>query len=224
MTRAYPLAWPTGWPRTAADKRKPGHFKILSQEAGQSWRRARAVTIHAAMRRVTDELDRLGAKSVTVSSNLDRNRDGSPSSRQQRIDDPGIAVYFAVKGEPRVLACDRYTDAAQNMAAIAAHIDALRTMMRHGVGTTEQAFAGYAALPPPAGGAPGAPPKRPWREIFGKWADSIDALDDADARTLLLDVAYRRLAKEAHPDAGGSTERMTELNEALAEAKREIES
>jgi hypothetical protein len=219
MTRAYPLEWPVGWPRTAETARRYGAFKSMSEGS----RMARPVTIFAAMRRVTDELDRLGAKGVVVSSNLDRNRDGSPKSEQRRIADPGIAVYFAVKGQPRVLACDRYTEAAQNMAAIAAHIDALRTMLRHGVGTADQAFAGYAALPPPPGdGTPAAPQPRPWREVLGEWASLIDAANDETIRAALIDTAFKNLSKKAHPDAGGSDAAMAELNAARDQAKKEF--
>jgi len=35
---------------------------------------------------------------------------------------------------------------SDNIAAIAAHIEALRAQERYGVGTIEQAFAGYSAL------------------------------------------------------------------------------
>lgn len=227
MTEAYPLQWPAGWPRFKPEQRKRGAFKAVTTEYGQSggsWRRSRELTIYAGLRRITDELDRLGAKGCVVSSNLLRNNDGSPRSSQRSPDDPGIAVYFQHKGQARVLACDRYDRPADNMAAIAAHLDAMRTMIRHGVGTAEQAFAGYSALPPPggAGAGAGARAPRPWREVFGKWAASIDAVDDPDARAAVLAAAFRALSKDAHPDSGGSHERMAELNDAHAAAKKEF--
>lgn len=153
MPETYPLSWPTGWPRSTAQSRVRGRFKSVTRESyssgGGTYTRARELTIYAAMRRITDELDRLGACGALVSSNLQRNNDGTPRSQQREPDDPGVAVYFQHKGQPRVLACDRYDRTADNMAAIAAHLDAMRTMLRHGVGTAEQAFAGYQALPPP---------------------------------------------------------------------------
>jgi hypothetical protein len=122
-----------------------------------------------------------------------------------------------------VLACHRYTEAAQNMAAIAAHIDALRTMLRHGVGTADQAFAGYAALPPPTGdAAPAAPRVRAWREVFGEWANAIDTTSDAEIRAALIETAFRNLSRKAHPDTGGSDAAMAELNAARDAAKKDF--
>jgi hypothetical protein len=60
-------------------------------------------------------------------------------------------VYFKLHGKDRVLACDKWDRVADNIAAIAAHIDAIRRQDRYGVGTIDQAFAGYSALPPPGG-------------------------------------------------------------------------
>ena len=61
-------------------------------------------------------------------------------------DDPGVAVYFQLHDKERVLACDKWDTVADNIAAIAAHIDGIRRQDRYGVGTIDQAFAGYSAL------------------------------------------------------------------------------
>ena len=45
-------------------------------------------------------------------------------------------LYFRLKDKPIVLACDRYDTVEANLAAIAAHIDAMRAMERHDVGAT----------------------------------------------------------------------------------------
>jgi hypothetical protein len=92
-----------------------------------------------------------------------------------------------------------------NLAAIAAHIAAIRAVDRYGVGTMEQAFAGYAALPPAREAA------RPWWEIL--WIG-----DDASVEE--IQDAWRRLAKEHHPDAGGNPEFMAEINAARDAAMR----
>jgi DnaJ-domain-containing protein 1 len=73
----------------------------------------------------------------------------------------------------------------------------------------EQAFSGFAALPP-------AGPK-PWREVLGVHGVSGEMAREV-ART-----RYRELAAEAHPDrAGGSHERMAEINAAYEAAKLEL--
>lgn len=86
---------------------------------------------------------------VVISSNVALRRDGLPYSNQRRPDDPGVAVYFRLKGKPHVLACDRWLSPEENLWAIAKHIDAMRGQERWGVGTLEQAFTGYMALPAP---------------------------------------------------------------------------
>lgn len=61
--------------------------------------------------------------------------------------DRGAAVYFEMKGKPVSLACDKWNRVEDNIWAIAKHIEALRGQQRWGVGSIEQAFRGYTALP-----------------------------------------------------------------------------
>ena len=69
----------------------------------------------------------------------------------------------------------------------------------------EQAFTGFAALPP-KGGA------KPWWEVLGV---------HEDAHVDYVRAAYLELVRVHHPDAGGNTERMAEINEAYRQAKEE---
>lgn len=151
----YPLSWPTGWVRTASHQRKRAAFHqrkpVYFQDGRTGYSQKAALTVGDALTRLEGELSRLGARSVVISSNLRVRQDGLPYSQQAKsLDDPGVAVYFRLKGAPRALACDRWTSAADNIAAIAGHVNAIRAVDRYGVGTIEQAFAGYAALPPTA--------------------------------------------------------------------------
>lgn len=134
----------------------------------------------------------LRASDVIVSSNLVLGIRGEPLANQAEPRDPGAAVYFKLKGKDRVLACDRWNRTASNLAAIAAHINAIRAVDRYGVGTLDQAFAGYDRLP-----APGADNRPAWRHIF-KFGDTAPVtVADVQAR-------YRSLAKEI-ADGGGDT-------------------
>lgn len=212
---AYPLSWPTGWPRTAATKRTRARFStketVYYNDGKTSHQRSRELTIYAAMRRLTDELARLGVRSesILISTNVETKRDGQPRSDRRAPDDPGVAVYFRLTGKDRVLACDKWDRVADNMAAVAGHIDAIRRQERYGVGTMDQAFAGYAALPPP-----GAHAQRRWQAVlFGP--DGEGTIGDAEN-------AYRRLARQRHPDNGGSHDQMAELNRAIADARKEL--
>ena len=211
---SYPLSWPFGWPRTPAAKRKRAQFSTRESYTTRigdqvyNGTKKRDLSIYGAMRRLTDEIGRLGGTRMLLSSNVETRRDGQPRSDRRPPEDPGVAIYFVLNGKDRVLACDKWDRVADNIAAIAAHIDAIRRQERYGVGTIEQAFAGYAALPPP-----GQTAKRPWREVL--IVRPHHTLADIEA-------AYRTLARERHPDFGGSTDQMAELNAAIADARREL--
>jgi hypothetical protein len=148
---------------------------------------------------------------VLLSTNVMLGASGLPRADRKTPDDPGVAVYFELHGKDRVLACDKWDSVAGNMAAIANHIDAIRRVDRYGVGTLDQAFAGYDALP-----APGAHNRPPWRKVFG-------FKDDQDVTSETIQTAYRDLAKLMHPDLqGGSHDAMSQLNEARDIALREL--
>ena len=197
----FPLSWPQGWPRTPPARRKPAKFSKYGK-----W-----LTTTQGLDRLKAELERLGAREVLVSTNIELNRYGDPYSRQPSVSDVGVAAYFKLNGKDRVLACDRWTTTADNLAGIAAHIECVRGIDRYGVGTLDQAFAGYDALPPP-----GATAKIPWRKVFGFAADT-------HVSAAMVDDFYKTLAKQFHPDLqGGSTEAMAMLNAARDEALAEI--
>lgn len=200
----FPLTWPPAWKRTPAYKRQAPRFHCVGSEtkrwtdgSSSTWRTKRALSVADATGRVLAECQRLGARDVIISSNLAIRLDGLPRSNQAAPADPGVAVYFRLRGNDRVLACDAYRSVAGNLAAIAAHIDALRAIDRYGVGTLEQAFAGYTALPPDA--------SIDWWVVLGvSRAASID----------IIDARWRDLARTAHPDAGGSHDEMARVNAA----------
>lgn len=191
----YPLAWPAGWKRTTM-RRRAMFSKKRSSGYGYD-----NLEVGDGLDRLLGELRRLGARNPVISSNLQLNRDGSIRAGQAKmLADPGIAVYFRLNQQPRVLACDKWNSAADNMAAIAGHIEAIRTQERYGVGTLDQAFAGYAALPP-VGGTQGGD----WR---GELGIPVGALVTPD----MVEDRYRQLLKERHPDKGGSHDAVVRLN------------
>lgn len=171
---AYPLSWPVGWERTAAFKRRRSQF------ASRSLASARAF--------VLDELRLMKAQGLVISTNVELRRDGLPRSGRRQPEDPGVAVYFNLNAQPKVLACDRWHTVEENLWAIGKHIEALRGQQRWGVGTLEQAFRGYDALPSP---------KVTWWEV-------LEVDPQATPEEVLR--AYRRKARACHPDAGGSAD------------------
>ena len=213
MIPAFPLQWPTGWPRTPAGAAKPGRFAMKS--SGKSYVSMTDITIAEATRRVLAELARMGIdrQDVVISTNLTLRLDGLPRSGQPAPRDAGAAVYWQTsKGERRVMAIDQYWKVEENLAAIAATLEAMRAIERHGgAQILDRAFTGFTALPAPTA-------KRHWRDVL-----RFDA--HAAPTTTALKYQYRRLARELHPDrTGGSDAAMSELNVALAEAEQEIRS
>lgn len=205
MTIAYPLQWPKGRPRRAAALRKDPKFNRKEREYSKvgagSWNVTREITIAVAIQRLQQELDRIGARHPVVSSNVELRLDGLPRLGRNAPDDPGVAVYFELSGKPHCLPCDVYTTVAGNIAAVAAHIEATRAIERHGVASVAEVFSGFVALPPP-GSAP--------------WWQVLQVSESATREE--IEAAYRRLARERHPDRCGSHEMMAELNRARDEA------
>lgn len=193
----FPLEWPPGWKRTMYHARRHPMFK-----SGGNW-----IGHRAALDRLELELDRLGAKNVTLSTNLELKFDGTPRGDFKPAD-PGVAVYFRFKGRATVLACDAYHTVPGNVAVIAAHISSLRAIDRYGVGTIEQALAGYRALP--------ADTAADWRAVMGFGRDERVSVDQLTKR-------WKERAREVHPDRpGGSEEKMTQLNRAKDYALAEL--
>lgn len=196
----YPLDWPAGKPRTKSPKHSP------------FGRVGKSLTVAVGTKEVLHELSLMGVGdwNVVISTNIQLRRDGLPYSRQEGLDDAGVAVYFRIGDEPHVLACDAWFSVAENLRAIARHINALRGMERWGVGSLKQAFTGYRALPEAASGAS-------WRRVLELGDGEVS---EGDVRT-----AYRRLALTRHPDRpSGSQEAFVELQGALGDALREIGS
>ena len=197
--QAYPLQWPSGWPR--ARNRERASFGTTGRNR---YGNREPLTINEARQRLADELDRLGAIYVTLSTNLELRLDGAPRSGQPEPTDPGAAVYFQLAGKPTTLACDKWDRAADNIAAIAKHIEALRGIDRWGVGTAAQAFAGYQSLPAP----------EQWWQVLGV---------SERANRAEISIAYRKLANGAHPDKGGSDAAMARINAARDDGLRRFE-
>lgn len=187
---AYPLQWPTGWKRTPPPSRTRAKFGRKTKTEGRSYATHTELTIAQANQRVREELQRMGIRDsdLVVSTNLELRLDGQPRSGQRAPADPGVAVYWRERGGdvPRCMAVDRYDRVEDNLAAIAATLDAMRAIERHGgAAILERAFTGFAALP----------------STTVHWPDVLGVA----AHTPTNDVreAYRRLRSRHHPDSPG---------------------
>ena len=193
MQKHCPLVWPRGWKRTPELERRPSKFHY----------QRRRLTITEGYGRVAEQIPHLGdfnTASVSTDWPIYRSngRYGERGTyhKSHRIEDPGASVYFFLDGTERVFASDHYNSIADNLAAIAKHLEAMRGMLRWGVGDMRQAFAGYAALPPS---------QEEWWLVLGiPRTSAIEEVQDA----------FRRLAIDAHPDHGGREHDMARLNAA----------
>lgn len=194
MTEAYPLTWPEGWPRTPDYKRKAySQFKT---------------TFDRARSELTNELRMLGAKDVIISSWLPLRRDGMPYADQarRRLDDPGVAVYFTLRGRQMVMARDAFGSVHDNLRSIGLGIAHLRGLERHGGGTMmERAFEGFAALPSPTS-------RDCWAILGLKPCASADEIN----------AQFRTLSKKHHPDVGGDHSEFAAVNAARTAALQKV--
>jgi len=212
---AYPLQWPQGWPRTEPGSRKRAQFGQMKQgRYGKG-----ALSIAQATRRVMQEISaytkrgrvwRIPLDQVVISTNLTvRKSDGLPKSGQRTPEDPGVAVYFELDGKNQVIPCDKYDRIADNLAAVAATLESLRALERHGTGIMERAFTGFEALPSPeqAGGIA-------WRTVLE--VPQSAGLEEARRAYLLLRSRY-------HPDKpDGSVHQFEQIQNAWALAQQEL--
>jgi hypothetical protein len=208
----YPLCWPANWKRTtvraaaAFGKTNVQHRDGMAHYAGKS-----KISILDAINRIADELRRMGIKeeNVIVSTNIPLNLSGTPRGDRGEPSDPGAAIYWIRNGKSQCMAIDRYNRVADNLAAIAATLEALRAIERHGGGSIlERAFIGFAALPASTG--------KPWREVLQFDASHNYSRD-------VIEDRFKHLARQLHPDkADGDHEAMVELNAARAAALAEL--
>lgn len=197
MIESYPLSWPDGWKRTSATHRS----------VKNTWKAG----FGRYLKDLLDELRKLGAQSVIVSSNLRLRRDGMPAADQREPNDAGIAVYFTFKKLQMCFACDRYTQTRWNLHAIGLTINAIRTIERNGASDMmERAFRGFTALPAKASDS--------WRDVLGFPHGAPVSKDSLDSR-------FRELAKAHHPDTGGERadpDQLRRILQARDEARIEL--
>lgn len=196
----YPLCWPDGWGRAASDTRKNGHFKTARH----------GVSVMDGIQRTLQQLAsmKISRDDVLISTNVPTRLDGMPRSDQREPSDPGAAVYWrkSQNAPMQCMAIDIYKSVADNLAAVAATLEAMRAIERHGgAQVQERTFRGFAALP--------AKTERDWWDVLGVRRDASRAVIEAN---------FRSLANDRHPDRGGSNEAMSELNRARTEALAEV--
>ncbi len=152
---------------------------------------------------------RLRSDDTVLSTNCRLLLNGTPRG-DEPISDPGVAIYFKLRGKPMVMATDYFSSVSSNIWRLAMALGYLRGLERHGGATMmEMAFSGFAALT-------GPDHKATCWEVLG--IDAKVAYPTPDAARTAINQAYRSRAEIVHPDKGGTDDAMSELNNARAQA------
>ncbi len=227
--RPYPLSWPPGRSRTNAGDREESKFGTMKQarrsdgsQAGYKTKQKRSFA--AARDALIRELDRITAPgdehNSVLSTNVRLRLDGQPAGNAKEPDDPGVAVYFVRRlesgaAQQYTICCDKYSRVADNCYALAMTLDSIRRIERHGSSQLmEQAFSGFAALPPSG--------DRHWSYVLAieeRWYGT-----GAAAMLVVVKTKYRELIVKKHSDRGSEHEHAVELNNARDNAIAELES
>lgn len=196
MIDAYPLSWPVGYKRTTGRISSP--FKQSMEKAQQFLRQ---------------ELNRMGASGLIVSSNIPVRKDGMfyTDWMNRKIDDPGVAIFFVYHGKDVTMCCDQYLRIWENIYALGKAIEALRGLERWGVSDfLDRAFTGFTALPPSI-----TPEVNIWHVL---------GLTEKPATLKEVINAYRKKAMVLHPDQpGGNVQMFQDLQDAYEKATQTFE-
>lgn len=188
---AYPLCWPAGWKRVR-------------------WRecsRFREKSFATCRDSLFEELRKLGAKKIILSTNIELRLDGIPYANRPQPADPGVAVYFTYRNRQMVFACDQWIKVEHNIRAVAKTIEAIRGIERWGASDMmERAFTGFQKL-------------SSGNEIDCCWS-FLGISSSCHPKDIV--IRYRELAKRYHPDHGGDQHKMSKLNAAYKEALKQV--
>jgi len=184
---AYPLQWPAGWPRTR--HRERSRFDTTFAKARDG---------------LANELEKMGARHVVLSTNIELRLDGQPYANRAQPGDPGVAVYFEYKKKPMTFACDRWDRIEDNIQAVRKTIEALRGIERWGASDMmERAFTGFTAVTDQTGD--------PWWIVLGV---------DRETTPGVVEAAYRAKRSRTHPDKGGNAAEFDRVQKAWTDYER----
>lgn len=217
MSKRFPLNWPEGWKRTAPSQRVRAHFnkqgpQRFNDQGQRIYTGKVQLSVNDGVQRILGALRQFGVNDgdAIISTNVPVRLDGLPYSQRTEPADPGVAIYWKRNKIEQAMAIDRYDRVADNIAAVAATLEAMRAIERHGgAEILNRTFTGFAALPERAGG-------RGWRDVF-----EVSPQDHLNADAIR--TRFNALAHKVHPDKpGGDRNKFEELIWARDAALREI--
>lgn len=188
------IDWPAQFGRTPpADRGRTSKF---------------GVTFHKTLEHIERELlDRVGADDWRVSTAASHRKKDSLPYADANLSDPAVVIRWSKDGQQFAVACDHYTDWRDNARAIGLYIREKWKMSDRPVTTGQSEFA-TARLPSGNEEAivADAPADQP---------EPHEVLDVApDASADVVEAAYRKKTKTAHPDQAGSAEELKRVRQA----------
>ena len=157
-------------------------------------------SLAGALKNVNNSLYMFGKDSKTpittmiISSNV--------TLGMQNPKESGVAIWFTWSEANLCIAVDRYQRVEDNLQAIHHIIEARRTELRHGgLHIVRQTFMGFKALPQST--------KRDWWVVLG-----------VSQKSTLFEIkaAWKQKLLMVHPDHGGSTQQLDEVQNAYKES------
>jgi hypothetical protein len=139
-------------------------------------------------------------------------RDGYPKT-DATPSHPGVIVSFDTKYGRLVYKCDTFRHWSVNLRAIALTLQALRKPDRYGVLNAGEQYTGQRLLT--AGGAATTMNVEEAAKLIASYADNKRGAEKLLlSEPQMVDVFFRTASRRAHPDAGGTADRMDQLTKA----------
>lgn len=121
---------------------------------------------------------------------------------------PGVILSFTSRHGPLRYACDSYNGWQSNVRAILLTLEALRGVERWGAAARAEQYRGWSELPS------GASSTEAMRRVLLDEGDPGADLDPGRLSEEGWRSVYRAALKSAHPDAGGTPERLRAVRQA----------
>lgn len=193
----YPLTWPEGRRRTPPGRRVRATYTVRGYAEAMS-----SLETEIARWQRRERTTRITDWQLTATH--------SGRGRPDTSGDPGASLWFVLGGqdisaaaELRVLACDRFVELPHNIRGLGLTMERLRLVDEVGAYSIVQATEGARLLPAPERAID-------WRQVLGLVA--------GDWPIRVVEDLYRSQAREA----GEGSARLTELNLAIAAARKEL--
>lgn len=203
-----PLVW--AGPRTPAARRRT--------------RDAFTAPWHDTVDLLDRELRHLGVEEFVIAADFtasDICPDGMPRAGAGEPVFPGVRIEFTSRHGPLVLQTDTCDFWQHNVSSIALGLATLRAVDRYGITSRAEQYSGF-GVPDPCPAAPAEGPRR-FPDVLSalRWVRDPDVCGVRGAEGAALKSVLRLVARQTHPDRGGTRAQWDSYQEArrvLAEA------